>query len=260
MTTNVTIDELKSLVGSRSGMAMAAHFMVELPSLGVPDAPREMNILCKSVTMPGKSIFTHDRRIDMLHEKVAYGYSITEVTMTFILLNDYGVKNYFDTWRSQILNEETLTVGYRNNYARLVKIHQLKKPLSVQQGVSSIGKQASGGAVHSVELIDAFPTIVNSIELGNNPETPLEVNVTLSYTNWRKISAPGYTEDEALRRLRVGGATFDNVEKNNTITRGLEPVTYNTAAKTTTKGISNSVKPSPYNYATNFGLNPMDGA
>ena len=47
----------------------------------------------------------------MEFQKAAYGYASDDVNMTFYLMNDYGVKRYFDAWISSIINEETGTVG-----------------------------------------------------------------------------------------------------------------------------------------------------
>ena len=45
------------------------------------------------------------------------------------MLIDYSVYNYFDTWKKTVVNEQNLTVGYKKDYAKPVKIHQLRKPL-----------------------------------------------------------------------------------------------------------------------------------
>ena len=80
-------------------------------------------------TMPGKQILTNDRRIGMEFSKVAYGYAVDDVTMTFYALNDYGIKKYLDNWTSTILDEENQTVAYKNEYQRDIRIHQLRKPI-----------------------------------------------------------------------------------------------------------------------------------
>jgi len=91
-----TIDQFKSLVTQRNGIARPNLFRVKLPTL--PGATsEELNILCKDVTIPGRQILTSNRQIGMKLEKIPYGYSVPEVSMTFHVLNDYGVKEYFET-------------------------------------------------------------------------------------------------------------------------------------------------------------------
>lgn len=213
-----TIDELKGMASSKLGFARTNNFLVELPPIRnnpfgrfagfVPSLPgitgdnvassRELNVLCKNASLPGKQILTADRRIGMINEKVAYGYGVTDVSLTFYMMNDYGVMNYFDAWRKTILDEDTGTVGYKkgrdgtgaDGYAKSVKIHQLRKPqigLSGQAGPIRLNIGVGGGSTYSVELEDAFPTTVNQIDFSNDLDGLVELTVAFSYTNWRRI-------------------------------------------------------------------------
>jgi len=181
-----TIDDIKSIASAKLGFARPNNFLVNLPSRFGVDG-REMNVLCSSVALPGKQILTTDRRIGMEFQKVAYGYAVTDVVMTFYLMNDYGVKKYFDTWRSSIINEGIYDLSYKNEYVEDVTIHQLRKPLT---GFSkSIGPLRANigigqGTVYSVKLIDAFPTTINAVELTNELDGLVQLTVEISYTNW----------------------------------------------------------------------------
>ena len=96
-------------------------------------SPRELNILCSNATLPAKITLTSERRIGMEFQKVAYGYAVDDVSMTFYLMNDYGVKEYFDAWRNTAIPEEgsnAFTSNYKSQYAKTVTIHQLRQPLA----------------------------------------------------------------------------------------------------------------------------------
>ena len=211
-----TIDELKGMASSKLGFARSNNFMVQMPVLPssqgrgffsralssfLPSIPgvtpaskpttRELNILCKNATLPGKQILTSERNIGMRREKVAYGYAVDDVSMSFYLLNDYGVMNYLDEWRSLILDEKNMVVGYKRDYALPVTIHQLRRPLintSRSLGPIRVNLGAGGGSVYSVRLIDAFPTTMNSIAFSNDLDGLVEVTITFSYTNWERIA------------------------------------------------------------------------
>jgi hypothetical protein len=211
-----TIDELKGIASAKLGFARNNNFLVELPTLGggglagllggfanfLPSIPgitgnnpqsnsRELNILCESVTMPGRQILTSERQIGNVREKVAYGYAVDDVSMTFYLLNDYGVKNYFDAWMNSVVNNETYEPGYKKDYAKTVKIHQLRKPLiglSGGLGPIRVNIGVGGGSVYSVELLEAFPTTVQQIDFTNEQDGLVRVTVQLSFTNWKKVS------------------------------------------------------------------------
>lgn len=213
-----SIDELKGLISSKGGLARTNQFLIQIPSfrtLNIPgitelfgfslpipsvnDIPgiidknptsRELDLLCKTATIPGKQILTRERAIGMQPELVAYGYAVPDVSLTFHLLNDYGVMKFFEGWKRSILNEETGEVGYKLNYQRDVKIHQLKRPISnteAKKGPFDLILGPNGNTVYTVILENAFPTTIQSVDLTNDLDAIAEVTVQLSYTNVRII-------------------------------------------------------------------------
>ena len=203
-----SIEDIKALANTKIGFARPNKFLVTLPSVGVGGgllngligafsgmgggaSPRELNILCSNATMPAKQILTNDRRIGMEFQKIAYGYAVDDVSMTFYLMNDYGIKDYFDSWRSTILDESGQASNYKNEYAKTVTIHQLRQPLkgfSKQVGPIRFNAGLGGGTVYSVDLLDAFPIAASAIELNNELDGLVQLTVTFAYTNWRRAS------------------------------------------------------------------------
>ncbi len=203
-----TIEDLKALMNTKLGFARPNKFLVTLPTVGVGGgllngiigafsgmgggaSPRELNILCSNATMPAKQVLTNDRRIGMEFQKVAYGYAVDDVSMTFYLMNDYGIKDYFDSWRSTILDEFGQASNYKNEYAKTVTIHQLRQPLkgfSKQVGPIRFNAGLGGGSVYSVDLLEAFPIASSAIELNNELDGLVQLSVTFAYTNWRRAS------------------------------------------------------------------------
>ena len=198
----MSIDQLKSLASLKLGFARSNQFLVELPSdfsggggilggLANFLGGSNLNLLCSRASLPGKQILTTEREIGMTREKIAYGYASEDVSMTFYAMNDYGIMKYFDQWRARTVNEETHEAKYKKDYVRPIKIHQLRKPI-LNKGVSAgpirVNIGLGQGTVYSVELIDAFPTTVSSIELNNELDGLVEINVQISYTNWRTRS------------------------------------------------------------------------
>lgn len=201
------IEELKGKIISKNGMAFSNQFSVELPDTvgktritklkGIDK--RTANILCKTVSMPGKQIATIDRQIGIYNEKVVNGFAVDDVTMTFYALNDYGIRKYFDNWRSVMIGDsKTMASGgmqngeiaYKSDYVASVKIHQLSKPqvrVGFDLGPLNVDFDLLGNSIYSVDLIDAFPTTISSIELGNDLDSLVEVSVTFSFTNWITI-------------------------------------------------------------------------
>ena len=207
-----SVDELKALANTKLGFARPNRFLVTFPTsfggsggilgsvLGLLNiggggaSGRELNILCSNTTLPAKVTLTSERRIGMEFQKIAYGYAVDDVSMTFYLMNDYGVKEYFDAWRNSAIPEDggnAFTSNYKSSYAKSITIHQLRQPLkgfSRQVGPIRFGLGLGGGSVYSVELLDAFPVGTSAIELNNELDGLVQLTVTFAYTNWRRAT------------------------------------------------------------------------
>ena len=139
--------------------------------------PRDIYLLAESVTIPGRSFTTSDRRIGVKTTKVPYGIMTDDtVKMTFILTNDYYIWKYFKSWMDFIvppsddLNE--MKINYKNNYTTDIQIQQM----------------ASGDFVpaYSVSLSNAYPMSIDSVELSNANDDYLRCTVSMAYDNWEE--------------------------------------------------------------------------
>lgn len=191
-----TIDQFKSLVSSKGGVARANVFRVRLPSLPGVASSRDISLLCKDVQLPGRQILTNERRIGLQFEKVAYGYAVQDINMTFHVMNDYGIKKYFETWQNLAVDQTSFEVGYYNDYTFQIVIDQLKKGVTLP--TYSFGNLldlftprtvtvANDQIIYSCQLTNAFPTTMNAIQLNNDQDGIVELNVQLSYKNWKQI-------------------------------------------------------------------------
>ncbi len=219
-----SLDQLKSKISQRGGLARPNRFMVELPTFGSVGM-EEMNILCRSAALPGKQVLTSDRRIGMELEKIAYGYAVGDVTLNFLVLKDYSIKKYFDSWVGMTINEDAHTAKYKKEYQRKVVIHQLEEeapsfhvgtnvkfpipwkigklegniPLNIKAGknikIPPIPGTMMRNSVYSIELVDAFPTTIGGIEFNNDADGIIEFSVQFSYTNWRRARPSAFSFD-----------------------------------------------------------------
>ena len=180
-----SLDQIKGEISRSGGIAKGNLYRVILPiipnihinqtSIGAA-TPQSLNVLCKSVNMPGRQILTHDRVIGNVSQKVAYGYANEDVNLSFYGLNDYTVRKYFEDWQFYALNGTTHEVRYKDEYAKDVTIQQLDHQHKV---------------VYSVKLEGAFPTQVLNVDFSNENGQPVEIGVTLSYTRWRRGNVIG---------------------------------------------------------------------
>jgi len=203
-----SISEIKSSITFGGGLARNNQFLVTLPSLGFGIPPlggtlgglagaaldflgqRNMNILCRTAQIPGKQVLTHDRRIGMESQKVAYGYAVEDVTLTFLETSTLPIRRYFDTWRGLTINEDSQTAAYKKDYEKRVLIHQLAQPVPIAGfSISNLIPATIMISTYSVELVNAFPTTMVGAEYNNDQDGFIETTVQLSYTNWKRIPA-----------------------------------------------------------------------
>lgn len=187
------VDDFKSIVSTKGGIARANLFAVSLPGLPGIATTEEMNLLCKDVILPGRQVTTRERTIGLTTRKMAYGYVIEDVAMTFHVMNDYGVKEYFETWQNLAVDQNTYEIGYKKDYSFDVKISQIKKGSG--SGVVVSNQLSQDEIIYDCVLEEAFPTTMNSIQLNNELDGILELNVQLSYTNWRSAVTSQETID-----------------------------------------------------------------
>jgi hypothetical protein len=205
------IDDFKSQVGKGGGFAMGNLFKIFLPPLK-GDA-REMNLLCKAASLPGRQITSLEKPMGLQNTKIAYGYAVDDITLTFHCLNDMRIREYFETWQNLAINQETLEVGYYNEYTHPVIIQHIKKgtsfpikkkklfdsgklpssianrlprlgPLDLAQGEFDLNAVFGDDITYTLLLDKAYPTTMNAIELSDDGQL-LEVTVQLSYKNWK---------------------------------------------------------------------------
>ena len=205
------IDDFKSEISKAGGMAMGNLFRVILPPLR--DDSRAMNLLCKAASLPGRQLTSTEYQKGIYTSKIAYGYLVDDVTLTFHLLNDYKVKTYFEEWQKLAVNDDTGEIGYYNDYTHPVLIQQLKKgvsfpikkkkifdsgkipssirgrlprlgPLDFAQGEFDLNALTPDQVVYTCVLEKAYPTTVNAVELSDEAQL-LELSVQLSYKNWK---------------------------------------------------------------------------
>jgi hypothetical protein len=136
---------------------------------GIND-PRDVSILCDSVTMPGRQIATNDLQNNLLAVKMPYTYMNDDVTFSFHITNDHFMKKYFEKWFNQIVDRRSMTMKYKSQYATDVIIQQLD-----QRDVP----------VYTCTLRNAFPTTIAGYEVTNSGENQTQrMQITLAYDDW----------------------------------------------------------------------------
>jgi len=226
MSLPVSIDTLKATINRRGGVARGNRYAVYVshPVKGMNSLlkfdpatvlnnlisgdgvnigdfisdPRDMFLLCQSAQLPGKRITTTEATHNHNRTKKPYSMMTEEVTMTFLLTNDYYVKKYFDMWQDMIVDSsgDHYKTMYKRDYCGDVTIQQLSPSNHMIPG-------------YTIKLENAYPIQVSSVELGNGSDALLEVSVTWEYDNWKSVGLIDGFEDLASRLLGSIKDTFN---------------------------------------------------
>ena len=226
----VSIDTIKSTINRRGGLARGNRFAVYIthPSRGMNSLlnfnpatllsnlisgdgvnagdfiqdPRDMFLLCKSCTLPGKRISTTEATHNHNLSKKPYAAATDEVTMTFMLTNDYYIKKYFDMWQEMIVDTsgDHYKTFYKYDYVTDVTIQQLSASNNVIPG-------------YTLQLLNAYPIQVGAVELSNESEGLLEVSITWEYDNFKSVGLVDGFEDVLGNLLGIGKSTLDTFKR-----------------------------------------------
>lgn len=171
------VNQFVSKISEKGGILSPSRYQVLFPPIVGASSVEELNLFCTTLSMPGRQLMSQDRRIGIKLEKVIDGYAVDDVTMSFYMPADNSVKRYFEAWGNLAIPRRSGTVRYKTDYEKDVKIFQLNK---------------DGTKAHGCLLIEAFPTTLQGIELGNDQQNVLsQYSIQLSYTDWIPIDANG---------------------------------------------------------------------
>lgn len=205
-----SIEDLKSLVTRRGGVARSNVFAVNIPAVSRISSSidsRDLNILCSNVNLPGRQIMTNERLYGNKGLKLPYGFAQDDVSMTFYCLNDYAVKTFIEDWQAKIIDPNTYEVGYYKDYTFDINIKQLAPGINftavnelsyLDRILSNVLKTnididintqiiKPENIVYQVKLEDAYPTSMSQIDLSNEMDGLVQLNVQFSYKNWVRI-------------------------------------------------------------------------
>jgi hypothetical protein len=207
-----SIDTLKSSISNHGGIAHPNRFNViftppkmsllnknpanlignlasgSLSLRNLINDPRDISLLCQSVSIPGRNISTLDYMANKGSRKQPYTFVDSEVAMSFILTSDFYIKTMFDTWMENIFDTENYYVGYKKDYSTDITIQQLNK---------------KNIPVYGVRLVNAYPTTVTDISLDNSTaDTVQKMSATFSYDKFIAEDALSSTIGAGMRTLK----------------------------------------------------------
>lgn len=165
------IDDLASQINQRGGLAKPNYFAVTFTGPAAV-SPNQflLNAFCESASIPGRSFLTLEHGTTRQVTKRPYSFINDDVTLTFLVTNDFYMKNIFDKWMKHVVNDETGKIYYKSQYVSDMTIMVLDTEHDI---------------VYKCQLQNAYPIAMTAIELSNASENQLiRVSVTMTYDNF----------------------------------------------------------------------------
>ena len=154
--------------------------------------------MCESAVLPGRQINTVEYQDTDRIKKQVNGVIDEDVTLSFILTNDYYIKNMFDNWTGLVFDSDNYRAGYKNDFVTDVIIQQINH---------------KNIPIYGVKLENAFPTTLTAVTLDNNAENTIQkFSVTLSYDKYVEQNAFESLIDTGRDIISAGRNTFSEIK------------------------------------------------
>lgn len=206
-----TIDEFKSVVQEGGGVAKGNLFFVKFPTIQGITA-YDLGLLCNDVALPTRQMNAIERDIGVIKQQVVYGFTNPSVSMTFRVLNDQKVREYFERWQQYILptydeGEARLEARFPDQYVAPIHIYQLKRaqsfPLFSKQFDVKLGPinlnldidldigQVAPLSTYHWHLDRAYPISQTASNLSDAEGDISTLTIEFAYKSWRSEKLDG---------------------------------------------------------------------
>lgn len=181
-----SITDFQGVIDKRGGLSTTNRYVVYIAA---PEDFAQMQsdipYLCEVASFPSRSIATADQKIYGPMRKIARESLYGDISLSFIVTEDFKIKDHFDSWLNKIQDPVSYDPSYYDSYIGTLYIGQLKN-----SGTPNLPTSESSNFPYSIELQEAYPTLVGDLQLNwsdNNVYHKLQVN--FAYRRWlnRKI-------------------------------------------------------------------------
>ena len=185
------IENLKSVIGKKGGIANNNRFQVFFTPPKASLVNKDPGVLLGTLASGGGLISTTDKTVGKQSMKIPYDYIDSDVSMTFLLTNDYYIRTLFDNWLATVIDDGTYKVGYKSDYCTDIVIQQVN-----QKGIP----------IYGCKLINAYPVSIGEIGF-SSIETSGDQDLTINFAYDK------YVEEDLVESLKsAGNSVLDQIQ------------------------------------------------
>jgi hypothetical protein len=173
---NFSLDRFRSQVLSGAGLARNNRFEVIItPPLGLASSFSDAelaSLYVEQASIPLLNIFSKPFKIfgPTYQRPISSEYGGEGIPITFHVDQNMRIRRFFEDWMHLIIDPDTFTVNYQENYITDILIRQLDEQDNI---------------TNEVKLIEAFPRNLNLMDLNNNSSNQTHrLNVLFAYRYW----------------------------------------------------------------------------
>lgn len=157
------------------GLARVNRYEVTIPGFPSPNTngARDMTTLCDAVNLPGINMATVAHRFYGDAYDMPYERMFDPVQLSFYIDSQLAIKAGFDRWMSTIINPVSRAVNYYKSYVRDVSIRILN---------------VDDSSYYGINLYEAYPKSMASIQLDAAGRDVMKLQITLQYRYWEPVS------------------------------------------------------------------------
>lgn len=161
-----------------TGLARTNRYKVTIPfPTGIGsgnDSIKIVSLFCDSASLPGVNIATNPARTYGESREMPYEKMYDTVVFSFYVDSDLIIKSYFEQWVDKVIDPQTRSVGYYNDYVKDIDIE-----------VYNVDESQSP---YYVTLYEAYPKSINAVNIDAASREVMKIAVTMQYKYWRAVN------------------------------------------------------------------------
>lgn len=177
------LNDFISLIKTK-GLARINRYdvMITFPNPGA-DIKQIATLFCDSVNLPGSNIATSPMRTYGEIREMPYEKMYDSITFSFYVDSDLQIKKAFEDWQDLIVDPDSRTLGYYEDYITDIDIFV---------------RNVDDSVPYKVTLFECYPKTLNSIQLDTAGREVMKMTVVMQYKYWRseQIKQSGLTTDQ----------------------------------------------------------------
>ena len=154
---------------------------------------------CETASLPGRGLATVENKTYGPLRKHPYAQIYTDITLTFLLNNEYLAKRYFEMWQQSIYDISSHNMNYYDEYITPIQIFQLSVGSRNKPGLPTRALRGDAWDPHvyqeeilyGVELQEAYPVTIGDLTFNSGDENAYHrLPVTFAFRTWREFALP----------------------------------------------------------------------